>query len=300
MSPLYPKSLRFFLAGLLALWMTVAYSADWVTDETGRRITLPAAPKRIVSLAPNVTEILFSLGLDREVVGVSIHCDFPEKVKERERVGSYVSLDFEKIVSLRPDLIIATGAGNTREMVDRLEKLGFPTYVIFPKDFEGILRSIEHLGQILRRQREAREIVQGLERRKQRVIQVTRDRTRPKVFLTIGESPMVTVGKGSFADDLIHLAGGENVAAKEERMYPRWGMEEILRRAPEVILVSSMSPKGDYPKILDEWARWKMIPAVRDGRIHLINSDLVDRPSPRIIEGLEEMARLFHPEAFGK
>jgi iron complex transport system substrate-binding protein len=300
MSPLYPKSLRFFLAGLLALWMTVAYSADWVTDETGRRITLPAAPKRIVSLAPNVTEILFSLGLDREVVGVSIHCDFPEKVKERERVGSYVSLDFEKIVSLRPDLIIATGAGNTREMVDRLEKLGFPTYVIFPKDFEGILRSIEHLGQILRRQREAREIVQGLERRKQRVIQVTRDRTRPKVFLTIGESPMVTVGKGSFADDLIHLAGGENVAAKEERMYPRWGMEEILRRAPEVILVSSMSPKGDYPKILDEWARWKMIPAVRDGRIHLINSDLVDRPSPRIIEGLEEMARFFHPEAFEK
>jgi iron complex transport system substrate-binding protein len=298
MSPLYPKSLRFFLAGLLALWMTVAYSADWVTDETGRRITLPAAPKRIVSLAPNVTEILFSLGLDREVVGVSIHCDFPEKVKERERVGSYVSLDFEKIVSLRPDLIIATGAGNTREMVERLEKLGFPTYVVFPKDFEGILMSIEHLGQILRRQREAREIVQGLERRKQRVIQVTRDRTRPKVFLTIGESPMVTVGKGSFADDLIHLAGGENVAAKEERMYPRWGMEEILRRAPEVILVSSMSPKGDYPKILDEWARWKMIPAVRDGRIHLINSDLVDRPSPRIIEGLEEMARLFHPEAF--
>lgn len=298
MSPLSPKSLRFFLPGLLALWVTAAHPADWVVDETGRHIPLPAAPKRIISLAPNVTEILFSLGLDREVVGVSIHCNFPEKVKERERVGSYVSLDFEKIVSLRPDLIIATGAGNTREMVERLEKLGFPTYVIFPKNFDGILRSVEHLGQILNRQHEAREIVKGLELRKQRVIQVTRGRTRPKVFLTIGESPMVTVGKGSFADDLIHLAGGENVAAKEERMYPRWGMEEILRRAPEVILVSSMNPKGDYPKILEEWARWKMIPAVRDGRIHLINSDLVDRPSPRIIEGLEEMARLFHPEAF--
>jgi iron complex transport system substrate-binding protein len=108
------------------------------------------------------------------------------------------------------------------------------------------------------------------------------------------------VGKGSFADDLLHLAGGENIAGKEKEMYPRLGMEEILRRAPEVILISSMNPKAEYHKIFQEWARWKIIPAVRDGRIRLIDSDLIDRPSPRIIDGLEEMARILHPQQFKK
>ena len=122
-----------------------------VIDETGREVAIPPSPKRIISLAPNLTEILFTLGLDREIVGVSIHCNFPEAAKHKPRVGSYISLDFEKILSLRPDLILATGAGNTLEMVERLEKLGFPTYVIFPKNFDGILTSIRHIGQILGR-----------------------------------------------------------------------------------------------------------------------------------------------------
>jgi iron complex transport system substrate-binding protein len=108
------------------------------------------------------------------------------------------------------------------------------------------------------------------------------------------------VGKGSFADDLIHLAGGENIAGGEKKMYPRLGMEEILKRSPEVIIVSSMNPKGNYGKALQEWTRWKTIPAVQQGRIYLVDSDLIDRPSPRIIEGLEEIARILHPEKFKK
>jgi iron complex transport system substrate-binding protein len=267
-------------------------------DEVGREVNIPFPPKRIVSLAPNITEILFSLGLDQEIVGVSIHCNFPEEAKARVRVGSYISLDFEKIVSLQPDLIIATGAGNTRDMVERLERLGFPTYVIFPKNFEDVLQSIRHLGQVAGRERKGMEIIQGMKRRRESVVELTQGLPRPRVFLQIGEAPIVTVGKNSFANDLIRLAGGENIAGKEKEMYPRFGMEEILKRSPEVILVSSMNPKGNYEKVLQEWSRWKTIPAVRNGRIHLIDSDLVDRPSPRIIEGLEEMARLLHPERF--
>src|SRR5512136_193684 len=125
-----------------------------VNDEVGREVTFPFPPKRIVSLAPNITEILFSLGLDEEIVGVSIHCNFPEKAKSKVRVGSYISLDFEKITSLRPDLIVATGAGNTRDMVDRLGRLGFPSYVIYPKNFNDILKSIDHIGQVVNRDRE--------------------------------------------------------------------------------------------------------------------------------------------------
>jgi iron complex transport system substrate-binding protein len=283
------------------LWTSVSYSATRTfKDEVGREVTFPFPPKRIVSLAPNITEILFGLGLDEEIVGVSIHCNFPEKAKTKVRVGSYISLDYERITSLKPDLIIATGAGNTREMVDRLEKLGFSTYVIYPKNFDDILKNTAHIGQVVNREKEARVIVEGMRKRSRRVVELTKGLPRPKVFIQIGDAPMVTVGKGSFADDLIRLAGGENVAGKEKEVYPRFGMEEILKRSPEVIIISSMNPKGDYQKILQEWTRWKTIPAVKNGRIHLIDSDLIDRPSPRIIDGLEELARVLHPERFKK
>lgn len=283
------------------IWTLVSYSATLkLNDEVGREVTFSFPPKRIVSLAPNITEILFSLGLDEEIVGVSIHCNYPEKAKSRVRVGSYVSIDFERVISLKPDLVIATGAGNPREMVERLERLGFPTFAIFPKRFDDVLQSIHHLGQVVAREKEASSIIQSMKRRKERIIEGTKDLPRPKVFLQIGESPIVTVGKGSFGDDLIRLAGGENVAGREREMYPRLGMEEILKRSPEVILISSMNPRGDYERAIREWERWKMIPAVKQGRIYLIDSDMIDRPSPRIIDGLEEMARLIHPERFKK
>jgi iron complex transport system substrate-binding protein len=293
-----------FLFVLLVLPLfhaSVLYSSSKAfNDEVGREVIVPFPPKRIISLAPNVTEILFSLGLDQEIVGVSIHCNFPEKVQSKVRVGSYISLDYEKIVSLNPDLIIATGAGNTRDMVDRLERLGFPTYVIFPKNVEDVIRSVGHLSQLVGRKKEGESIIQEMKKRRERVVELTRGLPRPRVFLQIGEAPIVTVGKNSFADDLIRLAGGENVAGNEKEMYPRFGMEEILKRSPEVILISSMNPKGNYQKVLQEWSRWKTIPAVKNGRVYLIDSDLIDRPSPRIIEGLEEMARLLHPERFKK
>ena len=283
----------------ILLWTSVSYPATQkFKDEVGREVAFSFPPRRIVSLAPNITEILFSLGLDKEIVGVSIHCSFPEKAKNKPRVGSYISLDYEKITSLKPDLIIATGAGNTRDMVDRLEKLGFPTYVLFPRNFDDILRSIGHIGEVVNREREARVINKEMRKRKQRVVEITRGLPRPKVFIQIGDVPLVTVGKGSFTDDLIRLAGGENIAGKEKEVYPRFGMEEVLKRSPEVIVISSMNPQGDYQKILQGWTRWKTIPAVKNGRLHLIDSDLLDRPSPRIMEGLEELAKVLHPEKF--
>jgi iron complex transport system substrate-binding protein len=291
-----------FVLLVLVLFHTSAlYSASRAfKDEVGREVVVPFPPKKIISLAPNVTEILFGLGLDQEIVGVSIHCNFPQKAQSKVRVGSYISLDFEKIVSLNPDLIIATGAGNTKDMVARLEHLGFPTYVIFPKDIEGVMRSVGHLSQLVGREKEGEAIVQEMKRRREKVVALTLGLPRPRVFLQIGEAPIVTVGENSFADDLIRLAGGENVAGNEKEMYPRFGMEEILKRSPEVILISSMNPRENYQKVLQEWSRWKTIPAVKNNRVYLIDSDLIDRPSPRIIEGLEEMARLLNPERFKK
>lgn len=286
-----------YLLGLLLIllsWRERVFPSSIFIDEVGRKVTLTGPPKRIISLAPNITEILFALGMDEAIVGVTLNCNYPEKAKKKVPVGSYIRVDFERILSLKPDLVIATGAGNTRDMVNRLEGLGIPTYVIFPKKFDDVLQSILHLGQVVHREERASSIVQEMKERKQKVIEKTKSLPRPRVFLQIGESPMVTVGKGSFADDLIRLAGGENIAGEERQMYPRFGREEVLRRSPEVIIISTMNPKGDYDRMISEWNRWKTIPAVKQGRIHLIHSDLIDRPSPRMIEGLEEMARLIH------
>lgn len=289
----------FILFVSISFTFSTSYSATRTfKDEVGREVTFAFPPKRIVSLAPNVTEILFGLGLDEEIVGVSIHSNFPEKAKSKVRVGSYFHLDFEKIASLHPDLTVATGAGNTRDMVDRLGKLGLQTYVIYPKTFRDILQSIAHIGQVVNREKEATAIIDGMRKRCEKVGELTKGLPRPRVFLQIGDVPIVTAGKGSFGDDLIRLAGGENIAGKEDEVYPRLGMEEILKRSPEVIVISSMNPKADYQKILQEWTQWKSIPAVKNGRIHLIDSDLLDRPSPRIIDGLEELAKVLHPEKF--
>jgi len=293
----------FLLAILLLSFLPVSISpvsSLELKDEVGRWVSFPSPPKRIISLAPNITEILFDLGLDEEIVGVSIHCNYPEKARTKTRVGSYIQLDYERIISLKPDLVMATGAGNTRDMVQRLETLGFPTYVLFPKNLEGILGSIAHTGQVVGRNKEAVRIVDEMKRRTERVVELTKGLDRPRVFLLVGDAPIVTAGKGSFADDLIRLAGGKNIAGEDKEMYPRLGMEEVLQRSPEVILISSMNPRAEYRKVLQEWTRWKTIPAVRDHRIHMIDSDLIDRPSPRIIDGLEEIARILHPEAFRK
>lgn len=269
-------------------------------DEVGRKVIFNSPPKRIISLAPNVTEILYGLGLDEEVVGVTVHCNFPEKAKEKPKIGSYISIDFERVVSLKPDLIVATATGNTKDMVERLEKLGFPIYVIFPKKIQDIMQSVLNIGHIVNREKQAQEIIQTMQKRLNRILALTKGLPRPRVFLQIGDAPLVTVGKGSFGDDLINLSGGENIAGDEKQMYPRLGIEEILKRSPEVIIISTMTPRGSYQKILIDWSRWKTIPAVKDKRIHLVDSDLIDRASPRIMDGLEIMARFLHPTIFGR
>jgi iron complex transport system substrate-binding protein len=268
-------------------------------DEVGRWVKVPEPPSRIISLSPSITEILFSLGLEERIVGVSDHSDFPPHALAKPRVGSYINPSVERTISLNPDLILATAAGNPREFVDRMESLGLSVYTVFPEDFDGILRSISHIAMVTGRERWGARVIGEMRRRKERILQLTHGRNKPKVFFQIGTAPIVTVGKGSFADDLISLAGGRNIAGGESMKYPRYSIEEILVKAPDVIIITSMDPRGDSQKLAEQWNRWETIPAVKQGRVFVIDSDLVDLPSPRIIDGLEGIARILHPELKG-
>ncbi len=267
-------------------------------DELGREVVIPDVPTRIVSLAPNITEILYALSLGDRIVGVTRFSDYPRQAERKPKVGTYVNFNIEKIVALRPDLIIATYGGNPKAAILRLEKLGFAVYVTRAKSVEGMLNMIEHIGMITDTRQRAATIVNRLKKRIKGVTDKVQHAPRPLVFLQINAKPLMTVGGGSFHDQVIELAGGRNLARASTVRYPQYSIEDVLHKEPDYILISTMEREGLFEQQKADWIRWQNIPAVRNDRICFIDSDLIDRASPRIVDGIEEMARLIHPGLF--
>lgn len=280
---------------LVILCIPAVADARTYVDKMGREISIPPSPQRIVSLAPNITETLFALGLDREIAGVTRFCDYPQEAASKRQVGGLVSPSLEKIVSLEPDLVIGTADGNRKETVDRLERIGLPVYVVNPGSLDEILEMILNIGEITGKRTEADRLVANLRRRIDRVVLLTKDSARPGVFFQVGEGAMITAGKNTFIDRLIRSAGGENIAGDSTTRYPRFSMEEIILKNPDIIIVSSAKNRSS-PSAKETWERWKDIAAVKKGNIHVIDPDLVSRPAPRIVDGLETMAGIIHPE----
>jgi iron complex transport system substrate-binding protein len=268
-----------------------------VTDEIGRKVVVPDSPERIVSLAPSITETLFALGLDRRIVGVTNYCNYPEKAKGIPRIGGFVNLSLEKIAALRPDLIIATADGNRKETVRHLQKLGLTVYVVNPSNIDEIFTSIQGIGRITGRGEASEALVAKLKQRVNAVVRRTARLPKPRVFFQVGSDPVVTVGRNTFLDELIALAGGINVGHGESIKYPRYSLEGVIASAPDIIVIAPMDKRsGDFHKIKKGWQRWQGVPAVAHGRIFRIDPDMVNRASPRIVDALEEMSRMFHPE----
>jgi iron complex transport system substrate-binding protein len=296
------KKLVFIASITLSLFLlsSAKGSERLLTDETGRRVKVPSSVRRVISLAPSITEILFALGLHQEIVGVTNFCDFPKDASTKRRIGGFVNPDIEKIVSLKPDLVIAISDGNRWDTIERLGELGFPVYTVDPKGFDGVIRTIRNIGEITGKEEESRILIRRIAERKERIVSMTRSLTRPAVFFQVGDAPVITVGKGTLANDLIRLAGGRSVSENEPSSYPAYGVETILSKAPEIIIFSSMDNRKNYSDLIRRWQAWKSIPAVKSNSIYLIDSNLVDRPAPRIVEGLETLAQIIHPELFPK
>jgi len=266
------------------------------TDEIGRKVRIPNSPKRIVSMAPSITEILFTLGLDEEIVGVTDFCNYPEAALTKQRVGGFVNPSIEKIVSLKPDLILGIRDGNRMDTIHRLNDFGFSVYIVDPTGFDGVVKTIGNMGEVVRRREKSTEIIRRITKKKEVVVKLTQSLPKPKVFFQVGSSPIVTVGRGTLGDDLIRLAGGRNISENESGSYPLYSVETVLSKAPEVIILSSMDSKRDYLNLTKMWRAWKDLPAVKMNAIYVIDSNLVDRPTPRVVEGLETMAGMIHPE----
>ena len=296
-------SVKAISIGLVVVIFTLFHfsraDAKIVVDQMGRSMTVPDTPRRVVSLAPSITEIIFALGQEDRLKGVTTYSNYPPAALTLPKVGTYIRLDLERIVALNPDLCIATKDGNPKAAADRLTELNIPVYAVNPRDIETVAQAVIEIGSLLNAEEKARDLAEQMHARVQRVkTQVAKTDHRPRVFFQIGVSPIVSIGTDTFINELIILAGGENIAAGSTA-YPRFNREQVLSFAPEVIIISSMTRGASFEQIKAEWQSWPNIPAVQNHRIDIVDSDLFDRPTPRLVEALELLVKLIHPEIFG-
>lgn len=279
---------------------TVAPPAATVVDDAQRTVEIRGVPERIISLAPSNTEVLFALGLGDKVVGVTDLCDYPEEAQEIEKVG-FVEINLEKIVDLEPDLVLYIGGTAQLEKTQTMEDLGLTVLVLAPSDIEGIFADIELVGRTTGTEDEAVDLVSELRARMDEVLsRVAQAKRQPLVFYELDATDPArpwTAGPGSFIDALITMAGGVNLGASAEMEWAQFSTEEVIAQDPEIIILGDAN-YGVTAESVEERPGWGVITAVKAGAIYPIDDTLVSRPGPRIVDGLEELARIIHPELF--
>ena len=289
--------LMLFFLGSLGLFLNIGQAAEFI-DEVGNQVDIPPHPQRIICLVPSLTEVLFSLGLDARVVGVTEFATYPPAARTKAKIGSFFNLNLEKIISLHPDLVVASMEGKQEKIIVSLKKFHIPIYRVNPRSLDDIYRSISNLGEITGTLPQAQQVILSMKKQVGAVERQVAQRPKKRVFYQVGVDPIVTVNGGTFAADLIRRAGGIIVTEKNPIMYPRYSIERVIVDNPQVIIISSMSPKTNYRRFAGTWKKWCSIEAVRLNQVYVIDADLVDRPSPRIVIGLEKIARLLHPEVW--
>ncbi|ODS39131.1 MAG: hypothetical protein A7316_00575 [Candidatus Altiarchaeales archaeon WOR_SM1_86-2] len=248
--------------------------------------------ERIISTSPSNTEILFALGLEDKVIGVTTYCNYPEEAEEKEKIGGFSTVDIELIINSTPDLVLASSMMKDED-IKKLEGTGIEVVVIDPENIDEILENIELIGNLTGKEKEALNIAENLEKRINKVKENAENlKKKPKVMYVVWHEPLMSAGRKTFANDLIEIAGGENIYSDTEVQYPTISLESVIDRNPDIIITSM--GHGDaknltYEYIMNE-PRLKNVNAVKNGRVYGIDTDLTGRPGPRIIDGLERFA----------
>ena len=263
-----------------------------LTDSTGTPVHLGSQPARIVSLIPSITEILFALGLDQEIAAVTRYCTHPlEKVKAKVRIGGEKDPDLEGIRRIGPDLVIANMEENRREDVAQLRAWGIPVYVTYPRMVEEGIRLVQDLGALTGREAEAGRIVREIEPLYHEVLVKTAGRPPVRVFCPIWRKPYMTINRDTYVHDMLRVNGGENVFGDRVERYPEVELKDVAARKPDVILLPD-EPYRFRRLHLGDFASFEEMPAVRSGRLHLIDGKLISWYGPRIAEALRTLPML--------
>jgi iron complex transport system substrate-binding protein len=268
------------------------------TDEIGRKIEVPSAVKRIVSLAPNLTEIVFALGEGDHLAGDTDFCDYPAEALEKPRVGGPINPNLEQVVALAPDLVLATKAINRRETVEALARIGLPVYVTDPRSVEGMIASVELIGNVLHAEKTSAPLAEDLRERLSKLDRRIAGTVPRRVLFVVWTDPLISIGRGTFIADALRHAGASSVVDASAE-WPRVNLEEIVRLQPEALVFAS-ARSGDAQHDIDTLrARpgWRSLEALRRGNIVIV-SDAINRPAPRMVDAVEQLARAFHPDSF--
>jgi iron complex transport system substrate-binding protein len=290
MPPLLPTAVRPVAAVLAALLLGLASTASAqieVIDDAGQHIVLAQPARRIVSLAPHVTEILFAAGAGERVVGVVAYSDYPEAARALPQVGSFTQVDLEAVAALRPDLVIGWRNGSRDAHFARLQAMGIPVFLNEPRNLNDVARSLEQFGRLAGSDEAAHAAATAF--RSRHAALAARYTAQPPVrtFYQIWDRPLMTVNDEHLIADVIRLCGGSNVFAGLAQLAPTIGVEAVLAANPEAIVASGM---GDArPEWLDQWARWPQLEATRRANLFFIPPDLIQRHTPRILDGAERL-----------
>ncbi len=263
------------------------------TDEIGRQITVKANPQRIISLAPSITEMLFALKLGDRVVGVTSYCDFPDEAKAKEKVGDTIKPNLERLIALKPDLVLISTASQLEKITQQLDQLGIPVFVTSPQSVAGVLTSLRKIGELTGASPQAEALAAEMQTRITAVQRQATTNSAPRVLYILQLSPLITAGKDTFINDLINQAGGHSISGEETTDYPQFSREAVIARAPEVIIIPA-SHGAELVNIEAIKQAFGTTPAIKNNRLVRINPDLVSRPGPRIVEGLEALRAGIH------
>jgi iron complex transport system substrate-binding protein len=279
----------FLVATVLCCALATAQAEIVVRDDSGATLRLAVPARRIVSLAPHATENLFAAGAGRQLVGAVDYSDYPEAAKRIPNVGSYARPDLEAIVALKPDLVVVWQSGNAGGVVKRLAALGLPVYQTQPDHLDDIPANIEKLGRLAGT--EAVSSRAAAEFRQRLAALRARYAARPAVplFYQAWHQPLLTVGGDQIISDVISLCGGRNIFAGLAAKAPTVSVEAVLAADPEAIVASGMG--RDTPIGLDDWRNWQRLRAVARGNLFFVSADLMQRPTPRLLDGAEQLCR---------
>jgi iron complex transport system substrate-binding protein len=258
-------------------------------DETGREVEVPAFPRRIVSLAPSVTETLFALGMGDRVVGVTDFCDYPDAARSKVHIGGMINPSWERILGLKADLLIATTAGNDRDVVARAERLHLPLFFLDTPSIDQMLESLTRLGDLLDSPERARALRDDLASRLGKLAARSGSLRRPRVLFLVWGDPIVVPGQGTFLDDALARSGCDSITSDAPTGWPALNLETILARDPEWILATPQN--AGFLKGLSRKPGWRDLNAVLHGRVAAVNPAL-ERPAPRVVQAMEELQAL--------
>ena len=286
---------------IILCWAGAGFAIFGLRPEQNLSVLPASQPDRIVSMAPNLTEVLFALGLEDKIVGVTLDSDYPPAAAEKPKVGTFWQPNIEAVIAAKPDLVITLAFEQQKNLAERLKRIGYNSLMVNIEKVSELFEVIEKIGEVTGKVAEANELAYDIRMKLEQLSALINTGDKVKVLWVVQRRPLRVAGRDTFVNEIIELAGGENAIGPTVHKYPPIGAEQVIACAPDVIIEPAMTGgdrAGQKEKAIRYWSRFENVPAVKNKRVYIIDGDTVSRLGPRLYEGTETIARCLRPGLF--